>query len=145
MKLFSKKGVEERRTMTYHQKDMQSELYQKQDKKYHLWLGENLTSRKTAAIMSMLHKMVETKAWKMMRGLTECDKCRLFKEQRETIDHLLARRRVMASSEYLVMHNKAQMILAVYWAKKHKFLDSDRYWYRENWKREHVKKHKLNQ
>ena len=87
-------------------------------------------SRKTAAIMSMLDQIVETKAWKLMRGLTGYDKCRLCRKQRKTMDHLLV------SSVYLVMHNKGQMILAVYWAKKHNFLDT--YWSRENWKRRHA-------
>ena len=37
---------------------------------------------------------------------------------RPCMNHLLA------SSVYLVMHNKGQMILAVYWAKKHNVLDT---------------------
>ena len=29
--------------------------------------------------------MIETSAWKKMRGLVECDKCRLCGEHRETV------------------------------------------------------------
>ena len=36
--------------------------------------------------MSMIEKMIETKAWKKVRRLTKNSLCRLGKEQQETFD-----------------------------------------------------------
>ena len=71
-----KKGVEERRREVYYQKEMQSAVYKKQDQQSNLWLEQNITPPKTASITSMLEQMVETRAWKVTRGLTEDGKCR---------------------------------------------------------------------
>lgn len=40
--------------------------------------------------MSMLEQTVKTEAWKMLRGLAECDKYRPCSERKETIEHLMA-------------------------------------------------------
>ena len=66
-----KKGVEERRREVCYQKEMQSTVYKKQDQQCNLWLEQNITPPKTASIMSMLEQMVETRVWKVTRGLTE--------------------------------------------------------------------------
>ena len=96
----------------YRQKEMQNELYEKQDHMCNLWLEQKLTPKKTAVIMSMLEQMVETKACKVTRGLSECNKCRLCADQKERVGHLLAGCKVLANSEYLARHNRALMILA---------------------------------
>ena len=83
-----KKGTRAKRKEDYHQKEMQSEIYKKQDQKCNIWLEQNLTPRKTSAIMSMLEQLIETRARKAARGLTECCKCRLCGEQKETVQHL---------------------------------------------------------
>ena len=85
-----KKGVEERRREVYYQKEMQSAVYKKQDQQCNLWLEQNITPPNTASIMLMLEQMVETRAWKVTRGLTEDGKCRLCREQKEMVEHLLA-------------------------------------------------------
>ena len=79
-----KKGSEEKRFEQYRKEEMQSEIYKKQDKKCDVWLKQNLTPRKTSAIMSMLEQMVETRAWKEIRGFTENSQSRLCKEQRDS-------------------------------------------------------------
>ena len=43
----------------------------KQDKKCNICLVQNLTSRKTSTIMSMIKQMIETRAWKDVTGITE--------------------------------------------------------------------------
>ena len=85
-----KKGTEEKKEEDYHQKEMQSEIYKKQDQKCNIWLEQNLTPKKTSAIMSMLEQMIETRAWKAARGLTESCKCRLCGDKKDTVQHLLA-------------------------------------------------------
>ena len=110
-----KKRSEERRLEKYREKEMQSLIYKKQDKKCQIWLEQNLSPRKTAAIMSILEKMVETGC----------------KEQRETVQHLLAGCKMLASSEYLARHNRALMVMAVAWAKEQNLLNQNVKWYHE--------------
>ena len=90
-----KKGIEGRRIEVYRQKEMQSEIYRKQDQTCNLWLEQKLSPKKTAAIISMLEQMVETKAWKVTRRLSECNKCRLC-----AVEQLLAGCKVLTNSEY---------------------------------------------
>ena len=82
--------------------------------------------------------MVETRACKEVKELTENSQCRLCKEQRETAQHLLAGCKMLASSEYLSRHNRALMVMAVAWEKEQNLLDQNVKWYQEKWKRGHV-------
>ena len=115
-----KKDNAEKRLKQYRKKEMQSEIYNKQDKMCNIWLELTLTPRKTSAIISMIEQMIETRAWKEVRGLTDNSQCRLPKEQRETVQHLSARCKMLASNEYLARHSRALMVMAVAWAKKKK-------------------------
>ena len=69
-----KKGVKERRREVYYQKEMQSTI-KEQNQQCNLGLKQNLTPAKAASIMSMLEQMVETRLWKVTRGLIEYGKC----------------------------------------------------------------------
>ena len=139
VKKIFKKGIEKQRKDHYKQKQLQSEVYRIQHESCHMWLKQSLDPRKTAAIVSMLEKMIETKMWKVARGLT-CDnvKCRVCGEQEETVEHLLAGCKMLAGSEYTRRHNRALMILAVQWAIEHQLIDNQTKWYRERWERGHV-------
>ena len=55
-----------------------------------MWLEQSLTPRKTSGIISVIEQMIETRALKEVRGITENSQCRLCKEQRKTVQHLLA-------------------------------------------------------
>ena len=79
---------------------MQSKIFRKQDESCNLWLRQNLTPRKTASVMTILEQMVKTKSWKASRGLAECNQCRLCGQQKEAVEHLLTRCKVLANSEY---------------------------------------------
>ena len=68
MKSCFKNRTEEKREDNYHQKERQSEIYTKKDQKCNIWLEQNLTPRKTSAIMSMLEQMIETRAWTGQQG-----------------------------------------------------------------------------
>ena len=83
-----KKGVKARRVESYQAKEQQSKVCSEQEKECHLWLTQNLSPRKTAAIMTMLEQMVETRSWKQTRGLMEDGRCRVCFQHRETVEHL---------------------------------------------------------
>ena len=68
--------------------------------------------------MSMLEQMVATRVWKEVRRFTEISQYRWCKEQRETVQNLLAEFKMLASSEYLRRHSRAFMVMAVAWAKE---------------------------
>ena len=119
-------------------REMQSEIYKKQDKKGNIWLEQNLTLRNSSAIMSMIEQMVQHRAQKEARELTENSQCRLCGEQRETVQHLLAGCKMLASSEYMARHNRMLMVMAVAWTKEQNLLDQNVKWYQEKWKRGHV-------
>ena len=66
-----KKGVEKKRLETYEQKELQSDLYRRQEQECHPWLKQRLAPRKTASILTVIEQMVETRGWKVARGLIE--------------------------------------------------------------------------
>ena len=117
---------------------MQSTIYKKQNQQCNLWLEQNLTPAKTASIMSMFEQMVETRSWKVTRGLIEDGKCRLCREHKEMDEHLLAGCKKIANSEYLTRNNRALMVVAVAWAKEYNVVKKEVKWYKEGWTRGHV-------
>ena len=96
------------------QKRMQSEIPLGFDKDDHDWLKCNTDPRKTASIFTLQEQMIETKAWKKLRGLADEDKCRLCGAFRETVQHLLAGCKKLAGSEYVRRHDNALKVLAVH-------------------------------
>ena len=72
------------------QKNMQREIPKNYTKADYGWLKCNTDPAKTAVVFSMPEQMVETMAWKKMRGLSDNDQCRLYRKQKETVQHLLA-------------------------------------------------------
>ena len=73
IKMSLQKATEAKRIETYETKVQQSQFYKEQEKECHTWLNQNLHGRKTSSIMTMLEQMVETKRWKLWRGLTQDD------------------------------------------------------------------------
>ena len=112
-----------------------SKVYSEQEKECHLWLTQNLSPRKAAAIMTMLEQMVETRSWKQTRGLMEDGRCRVYFQHSETVEHLVAGCQKLADSEYISRHDRVLMILAVAWAKKHGLIGQDVVWYEQRWDR----------
>ena len=128
-----KKGVEKKRMETYKQKELQSDLYRRQEQECHLWLKQRLTPRKTASIMTVIEQMVETRGWKVARGLIEDSRCRLCCEFSETVEHLVAGCKTIANHENLLQHNRALMVMAIAWAKEYRLVRKETKWYKENW------------
>ena len=133
-----KKGVEKKRQDSYEQKELQSCMYRRQEQECHLWLKQRLTPRKTASIMTLIEQMVETRGWKVARGLMENGRCRLCGEFNETVEHLVAGCKMIANSEYLARHNRALMVMAIAWAKEYGLVGKETKWYMENWLRGQV-------
>ena len=79
--------------------------------------------------------MIETRAWKKLRGLVDEDKCILCAAFRETVQHLLAGCKKLAGSEYVRRHDNALKVLAVHWAIGNKLLPEGTKWYTEIWEK----------
>ena len=75
--------------------------------------------------------MVETKFWKVARGLAIDKQCRVCHKEDKTVEHIVAGYKVLANSEYLTRHNRALMIMPVSWAKEYKLIGKDVIWYSE--------------
>ena len=99
------------------------------------WLKRNTDPRKTSSIFALQEQMIETKAWKKIRGLVDDDSCRLCGEHRETVQHLLPGCKKLAETEYLKRHDNALKVLAVKWAIKNGMLPEDTKWYTVKWQR----------
>ena len=67
-------------------REMQIEIYEKQDKTSNIWLEQNLTPRKTPTML-MIEQMIENIAWKEVTRFTDNIQCRLHKEQRGSATH----------------------------------------------------------
>ena len=130
-----KAGHKNKRIEEYGQKEQQSRVYKAQESECHVWLFQNLNPGKVASIMSMLEQMIETRAWKKARGLTESGECRLCHQYSETIEHLVAGCKILASSEYLTRHNRTLMVMAVAWAKNNDLIGQEAIWYEQKWVR----------
>ena len=76
--------------------------------------------------------MVNTRAWKKMTGLVECDKFRLCGEDRETVNNLFpVCKRLVATERF----NNTFKVLAVIWAVENGLLPEDTKCYAMNWER----------
>ena len=74
--------------------------------------------------MTIQEQMVETRLWKVARGLVQDGHCRVCHERGETTEHIVDGCKVLSNSEYLPRHNRALMLMAV-WAKEYKLVDGD--------------------
>ena len=70
-----RKVMKKQRVDEYRRKEQQSKLYREQEQECHVWLSQNLNHGKTAAIITMLEQMVETRSWKEARGLINDGRC----------------------------------------------------------------------
>ena len=93
-------------------------MYREQEQECHVWMSQNLKPGKTAAVVTMLERMVEIRSWKEARWLIDDGRCQICNQHSETVEHLVVGCTKIANSEYLTRHNRALMILAVAWAKQ---------------------------
>ena len=120
------------------EKELQSEIPKQYSEEDSDWLKCNTDSRKTSSIFALQEQMIETKAWKNIRGLVECDKQRFCGGQREIVHHLLFECKKLVGTEYINRHNNTLKVLAVNWAVENGLLPEDTKWYTANWERGNV-------
>ena len=65
------------------------------------WLKRNTYLRKTSCVFALQAQITEIRAWKKIRGLVKCDKCRLCGEYRKTVHHLLSGSKKLVGTEYI--------------------------------------------
>ena len=69
----------------------------------------------------------------MKRVLTENGRRRLYHEFNETVEHLVAGCRTIASSDYKARPNRALMVMAIAWEKEYGSVGNETKWYKGNW------------
>jgi hypothetical protein len=121
------------RKQTYMEKIMQCDIFKGLDEQSYDWLSGNIDPKKVSAIINMQEQMVETRAWKMNRGLIDSDRCRLCGECAEGVMHLASGCKVMAGREYLSRHNNVLKILMTAWCKENGLMPEDTPWYKVQW------------
>ena len=77
--------------------------------------------------------MIETRAWKKIRGLVECDKCRLCGEHREIVHQLFSGCKKLLGKECVKRHNNTLNVLLVKWAVEYGRLPEDTKCSTTNW------------
>ena len=128
-------GQKRNKKRSFAEKRLQSEVPSQYEEEDYGWLKCNTDPRKTASIFALQEQMIETRAWKKIRGLIAEDMCRLCGEQRETVQHLLSGCKKLAGTEYLRRHDNTLKVLAVKWASENGLLPENFKWYREKWER----------
>ena len=78
---------------------------------------------------------METRAWKKIMGLVECDKCRLCEEHREIVYHLQHRCKKLVGTEYAKRHSNTLKVLPIKWDVENGLVPEDTKWYIKNCKR----------
>ena len=86
-------------------------------------------------------QMIETRAWKKIRGLVEEDKCHLCGRHSETVQHLLSGCKKLAGSEYVKRHDNTLKVLVVKWAIENALHPENTKLYAEKWEQRKVLKH----
>ena len=122
-------GQKRNKQQSSEEKELQSEVHRQYKEGDYAWLKCNTDSRKTASIFALQEQMIETRAWKKIRGLVKDNKCRLCGEYRETVQHLLSGCKKLAGTEYVKRHDNALKVLAVKWAMENGLLPEGTKWY----------------
>ena len=104
-------GQKRNKQQSLSEKELQSEIPKQYSEEDSGWLKCNTDLRKTSSIFitgaNGRNKSME------IRGLVECDKCRLCWEQRETVYHLSSGCKKLAGTEYVKRHSNALKVLVI--------------------------------
>ena len=77
------------------------------------WLKSNTDPKKKLSIFALQEQMAETRVWKKIRRLVECNNCSLSGEYRETMHRILSACKKIVGTEYVKWHNNILKGLAV--------------------------------
>ena len=77
LKKILKEGQKRNKQRSFEEMDLQREVPRQYKEDDYTWLKCNTDPRKTASIFALQEQMIETRAWKKIRGLVNDDKCRL--------------------------------------------------------------------
>ena len=110
------------------EKELQSEIPKQYGEDNFWWLKCNTSPRNTSSIFALQEQMIETRAWKKIRGLVDNDKYRLCREHRETVQHLLPGCKELAGSEYVKRQDNTLKVPAVKWAIENGLLPEEIKW-----------------
>ena len=81
-------GQKRNKQQSLAEKELQSEIPKQYSEEDSGLLKCNIDPRKTSSIFALQEQMIETRAWRKIMELVQCDKCRLCWEHRETVHHL---------------------------------------------------------
>ena len=121
---------------SFAEKALQSEIPSKYDEADYEWLKCNTDPRKTASVFALQEQMVESRAWKKIRGLIEDDNCRLCGEHRKKFSTFCQDVKYCQDqnmSNATTIHSK---FLAVKWAMEMGIMPDGTKWYSEKWEKE---------
>ena len=125
-------GQKRNKQQSLAEKELQSEIPKQYSKEDSGWLKCNIDPRKASSIFALQEQMIETRAWRKIRELVQCDKCRLCGKHRETVHHLSGCKK-QVGTKYVKPHNNTLKVLAVKWAVENELLPEDTKWYTTNW------------
>ena len=77
---------------------------------------------------------METRAWKKIMGLVECDKYKLCWEHREIVYHLQYGCEKLVGTEYAKGHSNNLKVLPIKWYVENGLVPEDAKWYIKNCK-----------
>ena len=109
--------------------------YQSNSEKDSAWFKCNTDPRKRSSKFALQEQMIETRAWKKIKGLMKCDKRRLCSRHRKTVCHLLSGYKKLLGTEYVKQLNNILKVLTVNWGVKNGLLPEDTKQQATNWER----------
>ena len=102
LKRLMKGKSENFKLMKWKDEKMQSEVYEKLNEESHKWRQCNKEPKKVVSLISIQEQMVETRELKTNRDLpVKSDKCRIFRQAKETVLDWLSECTRLAAMEYL--------------------------------------------
>ena len=118
-------GQKRNKQQSLAEKELQSEIPKQYSGKDSDWFKCNTDPRKRSSKFALQEQMIETRAWKKIRGLMKFDKRRLCSRHRKTVCHLLSGYKKLLGTEYVKQLNNILKELTVKWGVENGLLPED--------------------
>ena len=115
-------GQKRNKQQSLAEKELQSEIPKQYSGKDSGWFKCNTDPRKRSSKFALQEQMIETRAWKKIRGLMKFDKRRLCSRH---VCHLLSGYKKLLGTEYVKQLNNILKVLTVNWGVKNGLLPED--------------------